>query len=162
MNADEMREWRNKYKRSRRGVLTIMYHKMASRHPITFTRREFQDRYYADIKYNRLINAWERSGFQKNLKPSVDRINPKLPYTLANINMLTWAENRFKQAKTDGKLKGRRPPVLVFKDGVQIGRYRSQADLIKKLGLEQANVSAVLRGKRRFIASYTLCYETTA
>jgi len=72
--------------------------------------------------------------------------------------MITWAENRFKQAKLDGK-RGRKPPVLQLLGDKVIARFQSQRDVIKKLGINQGNLSMVLNGRRRTVNGYRFVYE---
>lgn len=40
-----------------------------------------------------LFAAWKSSNYSKNLIPSIDRINSLLPYTLSNIQLVTWKDN---------------------------------------------------------------------
>lgn len=53
---------------------------------------------WADKQPN-LLNIWDNwvnSNFQKNLRPSVDRLDDNKPYTLCNIQLTTWQENNKK------------------------------------------------------------------
>lgn len=43
--------------------------------------------------FEALYQAWERSGFCKWLRPSVDRIDSKQSYFFGNIELVTWREN---------------------------------------------------------------------
>ncbi len=44
--------------------------------------------------FDELFKAWVASGYQSRLKPSVDRINDFYGYSLDNIRLVTWQENR--------------------------------------------------------------------
>ena len=46
----------------------------------------------------RIWDAYVSSGYITDLRPSVDRVNDSLPYTLDNIQLLTWKQNRLKGA----------------------------------------------------------------
>jgi len=43
--------------------------------------------------FEKLWNAYVASGFETNLKPSIDRFNNDLPYLTSNIRLVTWREN---------------------------------------------------------------------
>jgi len=147
-----------KYRKTKKGVLTNMYFHMKSRHNITFSLGEFHKRFLEDKKFNRLYSEWGKKGYQIQLRPSLDRINNKKDYTVENTQMLTWAENRYKQSATDGK-RGRKPRVIqMFGDKV-IKVFQSQRQCVKELGISQGNLSAVLNKKRNFVSGYSFIYE---
>jgi hypothetical protein len=135
-----------------------MYDHMRKRHQVEFSLIEFHIRFLEDKKFRRLHNEWGKAKYPKQLKPSLDRINSKHPYTLQNTQMLTWAENRFKQSATDGK-RGRKPAVLMLLNGKTIRRFTSQRHAIKELGISQGNLSTVLNGRRKHTAGYEFTYE---
>ena len=91
-----------KYRKTPKGVLTNIYHKMKERSKnkglpsVTFTLSEFQGRYLEDNRFLELHRNWECSGYLKQEKPSADRINPLLGYSLENIRFVAWATNRRK------------------------------------------------------------------
>jgi len=147
-----------RYRRTKKGVLTNMYHHMKSRHNIDFSLQEFHSMYLTDRKFIRLFNDWTKSNYNKQLKPSLDRIDNRKHYYAGNINMMTWAENRFKQAKLDGK-RGRKPKVIQMLGNKVIKVFMSQRHAVKELGLSQGNLSEVLNGKRKTIDGYAFVYE---
>jgi hypothetical protein len=135
-----------------------MYDHIKRRHTVDFSLAVFHARFLDDLKFNRLYAAWIKSGFQKQLKPSLDRTDCRKPYTNKNTTMMTWAENRFKQSATDGK-RGRKPAVLQLLGDKIIDRFASQRQAVKALGILQGNLSSVLNGKREHIAGYKFIYE---
>lgn len=44
-------------------------------------------------KFHELYTAWVASEYARRLTPSINRINPKLGYTIDNIEWLTHSEN---------------------------------------------------------------------
>lgn len=46
-----------------------------------------------------LYNEWVKSGFERKLTPSIDRINNKLSYTTKNMQWLTQSQNSSKKSK---------------------------------------------------------------
>lgn len=147
-----------KYRKTPKGVLTNMYQHMKTRHPVSFTLKEFHKKYLEDKLFLKLHKEWLKSGCNIQLKPSLDRTNCKLGYTFENTKIMTWAENRFKQSAVDGKL-GRKPPVIQLLNNKIIKKFQSQRHVVKELGISQGNLSAVLNGKRNHINGYKFIYE---
>jgi len=56
-------------------------------------RDEFYQWAKASSEFNRLWNAWEESGHDRKLTPSVDRINSLGSYDLSNMRWITHSEN---------------------------------------------------------------------
>ena len=46
--------------------------------------------------FEKLYNNWVKSGYNKDLTPSIDRINNELWYKKDNIQLMTWKENNVK------------------------------------------------------------------
>ena len=147
-----------KYRKTKKGVLTNMYQHMKNRHKISFSLKEFQDRFISDKKFIRIYNEWVKSGYDKQFKPSLDRIDNKKEYTQENTQMMSWSENRFKQSKLDGK-KGRKPKVIQLKGNKVINIFQSQRHCVKELGISQGNLSSVLNGKRKYVNGYKFIYQ---
>ena len=135
-----------------------MYSHMNSRASVEFSLSEFHLRFLNDNKFKRLFNEWVNSRYNKQLKPSLDRIDSLLGYTTRNTKMLTWAENRYKQSAMDGK-RGRKPAVYQMLGDKVIKRFKSQRHVVKELGVSQSNLSAVLNGKRNYVSGYSFKYE---
>ena len=70
-----------RYRKTPKGVLTNMYSHMKDRHSVQFTLKEFHKRFLTDRKFKRLFKEWENSSYDKQLKPSLDRTDPRKPYT---------------------------------------------------------------------------------
>lgn len=147
-----------KYRKTPRGVLTNIYNHMKNRHITIMSLSGFQEVYLNDKKFLRLFSEWKKSGYNKQLKPSVDRIDSRGVYSFDNISMMTWAENRFKQSATDGK-RGRKPAVLQYLGDKLIKRFPSQRHVVKELGISQGNLSSVLNGKRKYVSGYKFIYS---
>lgn len=50
------------------------------------------------------MKAWDAKKYHKNYAPSVDRVDPRLPYLLENIRIIPWAENHAKGYTGDREL----------------------------------------------------------
>ena len=60
----------------------------------TYTKEEFKTWVQKQTNWVVLFDTWESSGFKKDVAPSVDRFKSELPYSLDNIQLTTWKENK--------------------------------------------------------------------
>jgi len=89
------------------------------------------------------------SGYQTDLKPSVDRIEEHLPYRLNNIQLMTWGENRQKGAdgKRIGTVNARQRPVEAHSiDGRHYYKYISTIEAARQVGGNTAGIINVANG----------------
>jgi len=95
-----------KYEKTKKGKLMRMYRNMQSRvdgvqklkaHLYAgkeiLSRHEFYEWALASDKFHQLFDAWEKSGYDRKLSPSVDRIDPGLGYEINNMEWVTHSEN---------------------------------------------------------------------
>lgn len=84
--------------RSFNGVLCLRFRKLNFRTrknnwpEIDFTKEEFFE-WSKKSAFTELYKVWVASGFDKWLSPSLDRMNPNLPYFISNLRWVTWEEN---------------------------------------------------------------------
>lgn len=94
-----------------------------------------------------LMVPWKASGYDKWLSPSVDRLDNTLPYTLDNLELVTWEEND-KRAKADraiGRLvTNERAVTQLTKQGELIAKFPSIVAASKYTGIGQSNISECL------------------
>lgn len=144
------------YRKTKKWVLTNLYHKMKYRRWVEFSLEELHNIFLEDKKFDRIYNEWIKSWLNKQFKPSIDRINHKLWYTIKNIHILTWAENRFKQTM---ERRSRKWPVLQILWDKIIKKYISQRQAVKETWLSQSNMSMVLSWKKKTCWWYIWIYE---
>lgn len=132
---------------------------MKNRHDVEFTLQGLHFLFLDDKKFKRIFSEWEKSGYQKQFKPSVDRIDYRKPYTFDNIQMLNWAENRYKQRMEMKRVKARKVYQILGEKTVRI--FNSQREAVLKTGISQGDMSSVLNGyKGRYTAGgYKWSYE---
>lgn len=95
-----------KYEKTKKGFLMRLYRNMQSRidgvqklkthlyiGKQLLDRQSFYDWAMNDLAFNNLFDAYEKSGYDRKLAPSVDRINSKLGYKLSNMEFVTHSEN---------------------------------------------------------------------
>ena len=87
------------HKQTSHGRLVIMFNsaKTASKNrgmdAPTFTFEELKQ-FANGGSYNKLYKAWEASGFDTELTPSIDRMDTNTSYTIKNIRFVTWKKNK--------------------------------------------------------------------
>lgn len=140
----------NAYKKSKNGLIRGIFvqQKRSSKkrsHPLpSYSIDEFINWFYSQDNFEDLYQKWVNSDYNKNLTPSVDRIDDLKPYSLENIRLVTWSEN-LKKSHAD-KLNGvtGRDMKTVYqydKDFKFINSYHSTSYAAKQLGTSQKTIS---------------------
>lgn len=147
-----------KYQKSPKGVLNIIYRNQLLRQKrrnikVTYTYEEFKNRYLNDEKYNSLYKQWVLSNYDKNMKPSFDRIDNKKCYSFDNLQIMTWGENN---------AKGRRECMKSVRQydlsGNYIKTYGSIIEASKKYNINKSNISACCKNKLHKTGGYIWKY----
>jgi len=133
-----------KYRKTKKGVLTNMYAHMNRRY-IDFSLAEFHEMFLEDKKFCRIFNEWERKGYRKDLRPSLDRIDYRIDYHVNNINMMTWAENRYKQNRERKLMRAK--PIYQLLDGKIIKKWFSQSVAGRALKVSSGDIWKALNLK---------------
>ena len=97
-----------------------------------------------DVKtaFLRLFNDWGRNGWPQGESPSIDRIDNSLGYIKGNLQWMTNAKNTRKHLEELFKKKGE---IVMYKDGVEIGRYKNQMEAAKAIGVDHQRISQAIR-----------------
>lgn len=147
-----------KYQKSPKGVLNIIYRNQLLRQKrknikVTYTYKEFKNRYLNDEKYNFLYKQWVLSNYDKNMKPSFDRIDNKKCYSFDNLQIMTWRENN---------AKGRRECMKAVRQydlsGNYIKTYSSIIEASKEYNINKSNISACCKNKLHKTGGYIWKY----
>lgn len=94
---------RRRFNRSPAGLVKTLYatQKAVSKkrnHPApNYTEIDLYNWLWSQPNAQQLFNAWVASNYNSDQKPSVDRLDDYLPYTLTNIRLVTWATNNQRQ-----------------------------------------------------------------
>lgn len=108
--TSECSECNKAYKRSPEGLVKVMYNtqKRSSNHrkhiPPQYSYKELYLWVISQPNFNKLFMNWVNSSYSKMLVPSCDRLNDYLPYSLDNLRLVTWQENKdkFHKDQIDG------------------------------------------------------------
>jgi hypothetical protein len=137
--------------------LTNSYDHQKRRREVYYSLLEFQRRFIEDPKFNKLYREWIRGGCQLRDRPTVDRIDCMKGYTMDNIQILTWEQNRYKQRSELAKIRARK--VFQMRNGELINIFHSVSEAVRKTGVAQGNLSTVLHGKRKRANGFEWAYE---
>jgi hypothetical protein len=155
--SEQVRE----YRRTVPGLITLIYanqkmtSKKAGRPPPSYTKEQFRQWITQQPNFDRLFQDWQNSGFEKDLSPSVDRLDNTVGYTLDNIQLITWRQNLLNQKRQNvsgaylvWNSKAIRQLTL---DGEVVAEYPSIRIALRALGRHRlhgaSNIVAIANGK---------------
>lgn len=163
-----MRQAEIKYKRSKKGLLGRIYAdqrmicRKKDRNLPTYTLEELREWAYSQHKFHTLYDNWKRLDYQKKYRPSCDRIDDTISYTMANIQLMTWGENEAK-ARADiksGKLKQRQKAVKQYTiDGEFLAEYHAILEATRQTNVHRNTIVWVCEGKRKTAGGFTWRYK---
>ena len=128
----------------------------------TYSRVELQDWLYSQTLFHELYDKWKASGYEKNLRPSVNRLNDYLGYSMSNIEIMTWEENRQKYIKdvtTGVNNKVNRSVSQYTKEGELVDTYHSARFAERELGYGGDSIGKVCRGVRDSLEGFIWKYN---
>jgi len=108
-----------------------------------------------------LYDEWVKSGYDKYLKPSVDRLDDELSYTILNIQLMSWRENKNKydSDRKNGIDKKQNKKVLQFsKDNIFVASYFSLSNASLKTGVSESCISNSCNGKTKYASGFIWKY----
>ncbi len=137
------------------------YNNMKHRSSVNFTLEEYLDLYLDSDTFNKLYSMWEASGFATMLKPSMDRINCRFPYSLGNIRMVTWKENRLK-GDIEVSIQKMKPVVMKCRNGLFVHEFDSLESASRITGYSAGHLSSCCNGKKKSKKmDFTFSYKLT-
>ncbi len=157
----------NSYDKTEKGVIRVIYKsqkhnsKLRKHNGPNYTKQELSNWLYNN-NYKKLYDNWRYNKYDKNLKPSIDRIDTFKNYTIDNIRLMTSRENRLYQFldRTSGiGTSGLQcKPVIQYKDGIEIARYISFNETRRMMGY---SMEKSLKSGKVDRKGYSYKYEST-
>lgn len=154
----------SEFRKTRRGVIATMHTAqiMGSNQRgydlPNYSRFELRAWVFNHPLFDNLYEDWVASGYDKWKKPSCDRIDDYKPYTLSNIQLVTWRENweRSHKDRINGiNQKQTKAIEMIDRQSLQVIRtFYSSAQASREIGVTQAHVGACCRGKRKSSNGY--------
>lgn len=94
------REANSRYLKTKEGLLSRIYSqqkktsKKRGHNLPSYSRKELTNWVFSQKIFDSIYKNWKDSGYCVDLVPSLDRINSYKSYTLDNIQIVTWEQNR--------------------------------------------------------------------
>lgn len=160
----------NAYFKTKNGIVTAIYahqksHSIEKGRPVpTYTKEWLKEWMHSNEDFNKLFDEWVISGYDRWLKPSIDRKDSRLPYTEDNIELMSWKDN-FKNARNDSKIgiisSNRKIKSIIQMDteGKIVNRFISINEAERKTGISKGNICQVCTGKRKKASGFLWSYE---
>ena len=124
-----------KYKRSKKGLISNIYGQQRSSSKLrghilpTYSALQFKDWIYAQNNFQHIFDNWVKSNYNKDLIPSVDRLDVTLPYSFSNIQLITWRDNRVREVSRISS------KVYCYKDNKFVKSYPSLRKAGRDVGI---------------------------
>ena len=143
MNQKSSSKHSNSYDKTEKGVIRVMYKtqrsnsKRRGHKPPSYTKAELKEWLYKN-GFKNLFQKWKDSGYNRWMKPSVDRIDDTKGYSFDNIRLVTAQENLDHAIRDKMHGKGTQgkacKKVECYKDGKLIAEYVSFSDACRSVG----------------------------
>lgn len=140
------------YKRTKRGVISQIYSKQRSKskeksYPMpTYSKKQLINWLFAKPLFHKLYDNWKASGFKKLLKPSCDRPDDYKGYSLNNLQLMTWGENKAKgESDMRNGINNKQSKAVIgthMSTGKNIEFY-STREAERQTGIRQGRISVV-------------------
>ncbi len=166
--AEPLKETRyQKYRKTKKSVSTSTYHqqlassKKRGHAPPDYNLKEFRMWLYSQPNFNELYDNWVLSNYDKWSKPSPDRLDDDKPYTLDNLQIMTWLENKLKgEADRRNGINNKlsKSVVQMNKNGEFICEYHSIANASRETGINRSHISECCRGMFKLIGGFKWKY----
>ena len=113
---------------------------------------ELREWVYSQPNFNELYDNWVKSGYDKDLIPSADRLDDYKSYTFDNIQLVTFREN-LDNGMTNIKLGiNNKPNKAVYQMdlyGTVINEFNSLHIAERETGIDCRSISRVCLGKKK-------------
>ena len=159
------------YNRTKKGLVSQIYGHQKKHSKIRehgqpkYTKVELQEWLFTQTNFDELYEAWINSGYLKNLIPSVDRLDDYKGYSLTNIQLTTWEENK-KRGHEDRKNgvnnKNSKTVLQYTKEEVFISEYYSAHQAGRETSIHITSIAACARGVIKSAGGYIWKYERIA
>ena len=132
----------HKYRHTKKGLVTKIYghqkdcSKKREMNLPSYSKQELTSWLFSQDLFHELYDDWKASGYKKAVVPSVNRLDDYKSYTLDNINLMTWQENkeRGRNDRLNGVNNKASKAVLQFSIGGEfIKEYHSISQATREL-----------------------------
>ncbi len=146
-----------KYRRTKHGLISNIFQhqkrnsKKRKNVPPTYSQEELREWAFSQKIFHELYDNWKRLDFQKDYTPSIDRKNDYIGYTMSNIQMMTWANNKLKShadVKSGKNNKYNKPVVKINLKTGEEEEFHSMMEASRITGATVQAISKVCNGAK--------------
>lgn len=152
----DCKECRKRFNHTKEGLVALLFSTQRAKSrkrghpPPAYTRDELAAWIWAQPTAEPMYKLWELSGHDKDLKPSVDRLDDYKPYSLDNIRLIPWGEHKTRYA-TDA-IAGLNTKTCIAVDqftldGKFVKTHHSYKDAARSVNGIHSNIRIVACGK---------------
>lgn len=116
-----------------------------------YTNHQLRSWIVMQPNWEELFIRWQDSGYDKNLTPSIDRLDDYKPYTFDNIRLVTWHDNNQSHYEDRRNRINNKKCMKIYHYDISnnlIAKYESAVDAAKAIGISKSMVSMIVNGKR--------------
>ena len=175
MNRKEyLTAYREAYTKSIKGVITYIWHHQIRNckqrnHPLpTYSFQELYDWCLQISNFRRVYTDWVDSNYDPELKPSINRLDNSKTYSLDNIEVITWKNNKEK-AYEDIRNNllhnptllnnGHRPVCQYDFNGNKVNSFISVSDAARSNNIGHQAISECCKETRKSYKGFLWCYS---
>ena len=156
------------YGRTKIGLSNKIYHgnvrnsKLRGDSPPLYNKKEFIKWLNLNSNFHIIFLNWKKSGYKKELVPSIDRLNDYMGYSFNNIRITTWGENESKYRRDVFLGNNRKACIPVI--GINILtkeeiEFFSIANASRSTNTHASNIHKTLKGKRKKAGNFVWIYK---
>ena len=156
-----------RYKRTKIGLIKEIYDsqksnsKQGGMNQPTYPQQELIDWAFSQKCFHEIYDKWKSSNYEHRLRPSCDRIDNSVSYTLDNLRIITLGDN-LQQVHEDQKSgidnRMNKPIAEIDDNGYILKMYHSTRFAERELGFGNDSIGKVCRGERKQIYGRRFMY----
>ena len=153
-------------RRTKEGLISQIYynqkgHSKDRGHNVpSYSREELIEWAFSQTLFHVLYDNWKRLDFQKSYVPSVNRKNDYIGYTMDNIELMTWGENKAKgeyDKKKGINNKNNKAVLKCDSNGYVLEEYYSISEALRVTGIR--HISECCKGKLKSAGGFKWKYK---
>lgn len=153
------KDYKKEYHHSKLGLSAIIYGGQVERSKSkkwkfpTYNLQEFRIWLFSQDWFHVLYKAWIKSGYKKTLTPSCHRLDDYKPYTLDNLQVISWGKHNTKShadRKNGINNKASKAVIGIHKITGEVVEFYSMMEAQRQTGIHYSNISKCCIGHKNY------------